>query len=414
MKVNLRKGLLQFVFSGSFMKRWNDKLRPMELVEVEKQAHKMIIAFILLVLNTKDMKLEEQVDLGEKVILGGIFDYFYRLVITDIKPPVFYKIKSNPAHFAELTNWVLEQLNPRVEGLGKDFWQQLKNYFYYPIEDLSSKILGASHLLASRWEFSVLKKLNFLDPEMEEIEHSFIQRLRGFYDLKGVKDLTENQQSALTQFMNLCGQLRFQKRWSQTPRIPETSVLGHLFIVACYAYFFSLAVGACKRRRENNFFAGLFHDIPELLTRDIISPVKKSVSRIGSLIREYEEQELNKKIFSLFVESQYKELLRKLKYFLGIEVGSEFISTIIKDNEVKEVTLRQLQTEYNKNTFEPKDGELLKVCDNIAAFIEAYTATRNGIINEHLQLAQLRIKNKYQNYILADRVHIGAILADFD
>ncbi|WP_456324417.1 HD domain-containing protein [Desulfonauticus submarinus] len=414
MKVNLRKGLLQFVFSGSFMKRWNDKLRPMELVEVEKQAHKMIIAFILLVLNTKDMKLEEQVDLGEKVILGGLFDYFYRLIITDIKPPVFYKIKSNPAHFAELTNWVLEQLNPRVEGLGKDFWQQLKNYFYHPIEDLSSKILGASHLLASRWEFLVLKKLNFLDPEMEEIEHSFIQRLRGFYDLKGVKDLTENQQSALTQFMNLCGQLRFQKRWSQTPRIPETSVLGHLFIVACYAYFFSLAVGACKRRRENNFFAGLFHDIPELLTRDIISPVKKSVSRIGSLIREYEEQELNKKIFSLFVESQYKELLRKLKYFLGIEVGSEFISTIIKDNEVKEVTLRQLQTEYNKNTFEPKDGELLKVCDNIAAFIEAYTATRNGIINEHLQLAQLRIKNKYQNYILADRVHIGAILADFD
>ena len=30
-----------------------------------------------------------------EVIEGGIFDYFYRLIITDIKPPVFYRIKAN-------------------------------------------------------------------------------------------------------------------------------------------------------------------------------------------------------------------------------------------------------------------------------------------------------------------------------
>ena len=28
---SLRKSLLQFVFSGSSMRRWNDKLRPVEL-----------------------------------------------------------------------------------------------------------------------------------------------------------------------------------------------------------------------------------------------------------------------------------------------------------------------------------------------------------------------------------------------
>ena len=40
---NIRKSLLQFVFAGAFMKRWNDKMRPMELLEVDKQAHKMIV-----------------------------------------------------------------------------------------------------------------------------------------------------------------------------------------------------------------------------------------------------------------------------------------------------------------------------------------------------------------------------------
>ena len=43
---SIRKSLLQLVFSGSFMKRWNDKMRPMELVEVDKQAHKMIVAWL--------------------------------------------------------------------------------------------------------------------------------------------------------------------------------------------------------------------------------------------------------------------------------------------------------------------------------------------------------------------------------
>ena len=44
---SLRKSLLQFVFSGSSVRRWNDKLRPVELYEEDKQAHKMITAFLL-------------------------------------------------------------------------------------------------------------------------------------------------------------------------------------------------------------------------------------------------------------------------------------------------------------------------------------------------------------------------------
>ncbi len=59
MVASIRKGLLQLVFSGSFMKRWHDKMRPMELVEVDKQAHKMIAAWLLFELNSQGMSLEE-------------------------------------------------------------------------------------------------------------------------------------------------------------------------------------------------------------------------------------------------------------------------------------------------------------------------------------------------------------------
>lgn len=40
----IRKSLLQLIFSGAYLLRWNDKLRPVELLEIDKQAHKMLLA----------------------------------------------------------------------------------------------------------------------------------------------------------------------------------------------------------------------------------------------------------------------------------------------------------------------------------------------------------------------------------
>jgi len=414
---SIRKGLLQLVFSGSFMKRWNDKMRPMELVEVDKQAHKMIAAWLLFELNSQDLSPEDKAALGEDIVRGGIFDYLYRLVITDIKPPIFYQIKANPAHYEKLTTWVLNELQPRVQPLGKDFWDAMQTHFERQVrrdESLASRILDAAHLFASRWEFHLIRDLNQWDEEMDEIEENFRAGLEAHLDLAGVRQLLEGPSTRLGRFAFMCGRLRFQKRWSQTPRIPETSVLGHMFIVACLAYFFSIAVGACPVRRQNNFYAGLFHDIPELLTRDIISPVKSSVQGIGDLIREYEGRELELRLFSILDRSVYTDLVDRLSYFLGIEVGSEFEATILQDGAARIVSWEQLQGRYNQDVFCPKDGHMLKICDHLAAFLEAYTALSNGITNAHLQQASWRIRNLYQNQSLTDDLHIGALLADFD
>mgnify|MGYP003585114877 CR=1 FL=1 len=417
MVASIRKGLLQLVFSGSFMKRWNDKMRPMELVEVDKQAHKMIAAWLLFELNSQGMSLEEKSALGEDIVRGGIFDYLYRLVITDIKPPIFYQIKANPVHYEKLTAWVLNELQPRVQPLGKDFWDAMRTHFERQVrrdESLASRILDAAHLFASRWEFHLIRGLNQWDEEMDDIEENFRAGLEAHLDLAGVRDLMEGPGTRLGRFAFMCGRLRFQKRWSQTPRIPETSVLGHMFIVACLAYFFSIAVGACPVRRHNNFYAGLFHDIPELLTRDIISPVKSSVQGIGDLIREYEGREIEHRLFSILDRSVYTELVERLGYFLGIEVGSEFEATILQDGAARIVSWEQLQGQYNLDGFCPKDGRMLKICDHLAAFLEAYTALSNGITNAHLQQASWRIRNLYQNQSLTEELHIGALLADFD
>ncbi len=410
----IRKSLLQLVFSGAFMKRWNDRMRPMELMEVDKQAHKMIAAWMILTRVTANMSLPERLALTEEVIEGGLFDYFYRLIITDIKPPVFYKIKANREDYDKLTQWVLPQLKPRLAPLGEAFWERMTTALMEPEEKTPARrILLAAHLFASYSEFRLLKPLNQHDEEMPEIEESFRERLTALMDIPGVSELVSGN-NEFSRFAARAGQLRFQKRWSQTPRVPETTVLGHMFLVAAYSWFFSVEAGACQARRQNNFFTGLLHDLPELLTRDIISPVKGSDASIGALIKQYERQELERKILGPLNAGGCGDLADRLAYLLGLEVGSEFIATVCENGEVHNVSESDLRGPMNRDELDPKDGPLLKMCDRLAAFIEADTALRNGINNEQLHQACWRIRQIYENRPEVMGIQVGALLADFD
>ena len=415
MSIIIRKSLLELLFSGAFMKRWNDKLRPMELVEVDKQAHKMIVAWLLFLLNSRDMDVARKRALGESIVEGGLFDYLYRLVITDIKPPVFYRIKENPEDYRVLTNWVLDQLKPRIMPLGQDFMDRMGEYLMQPEDKgLGRRILHAAHLYASYSEFKLLKSINTMDHELTEIEASFVERLEELRDIRGVAELLDEDGDVFGRFARMCGRLRFQKRWSQTPRVPETSVLGHMFIVAAFSWFFSMEVGACRARCQNNFFAGLFHDLPELLTRDIISPVKGASLEIAGLIHEYERLELDRVVLEPLKKGGYGDIAERLEYFLGLAVGSEFKATVNREGAVLEASETQLAGEYNQDTLDPKDGPLLKVCDSLAAYIEAHTALKNGISSDQLHQALFRIRERYNETPVIAGVQVSALLADFD
>lgn len=418
---SLRKSLLQFVFSGSSMRRWNDKLRPVELYEVDKQAHKMITAFFLYQLQCRALEEEEKLRLGQQVVEGGLFDYFYRLIITDIKPPVFYRIMENQEHYRQLTEWVLAEMEPMVRPLDEGFWQRLVVYHTRPVRvvdeerRLADRILQAAHLYASKWEFSLIRPLNYFDEELRDIDSSFSEQLRAMRDITGVQELLAASGNALVRTANLCGQLRFQIRWSQTPRIPETSVLGHMFVVATYSYFLSMMQGTCEARQINNFFCGLFHDMPELLTRDIIAPVKRSVEHLPALIQQYEKEELERRVLIPLEEAGYGDIRDRLAYYLGWDSGSEFLETIRDEaGYVHSLSsFEELHLDCNLNRLDPKDGRLVKICDVLAAFIEAHTSVCNGISSPELHEAMARIRTEYRRQSIGD-FNMGTLLADFD
>jgi putative hydrolase of HD superfamily len=443
------------------MKRWNDRLRPAELIEIDKQAHKMIIAWLLCRLSGTGRTPTERIALEEKVVEGGIFDYLFRLVITDIKPPVLDRIRADPEHYRLLAAWAAGEIESRIHSLDDAFFVRFKEYISRPATGGdAADILGAAHTLASAWELRLLLTVNdSFDEEIRDIGEQFRHRTAAYAHVPGVPGMAavfngraggvaaslarppatpecghetresrppapgydpaapacgrEPEYAAAARFAALCGRLRFQKRWSQVPRIPETSVMGHMFITACYAYFLSMSLNACPARRVNNFFTALFHDLPELLTRDIISPVKKSTAGLEQLIRAYEGDELRRSVLDPLVAGGCAPIADRLSYYLGLEVGSEFQECVIRDGKVQAVSFDELQCTGNRDELDPKDGEALKICDILAAFIEAYTAMRNGIASDQIQQSFWRMREQNAGRKLGD-IHIGALFMDFD
>jgi len=394
----IRKALILKVFDAAYMQRWNDKVRPVELVELDKQAHKMVTAFFL-------GKFEEETPgfSWTEVIEGGIFELLQRLVITDLKPPIFYKIKADRGKYKKLNEWVYKEIEPIISPLGKDFCRRYKAYFNNSGSSINRKILSASHFYATKWEFDIIERANPDGYEIKSIKQDLQKKQRHYADLKGMVQLKDV--ARYRDFLDLCGQLRFQARWANLHRVPKTSVIGHSLFVAVLSYLFSLEISACDKRCVNNYFTGLFHDLPEVLTRDIISPVKRSVEGLSALIKQYEKEQMEHEVYGLIPKEWHKDVRTFTE--------REFDSIITLRGRRKKLGSDEISERYNADIYNPRDGVLVKAADSLAAFIEAYVAIRNGSYSREFQEAKLEFRNAYGRATIAG-INFGEIYADFD
>ena len=361
--------IIDSIFSSASIQRWNDYPRMMELVELDKQAHKFIIAYFI-------AKLEDDVNYTH-LIEAGIFEFLRRVVVTDIRPDVFHKALKQKGK--ELNSWVVSKLSDSIKDIdGGNFLKKFEDYLsdssMYKKERF---ILKAASYLSTKWEFNIIYQTSQFLHDIEDVKKEVEEEIEDYYELIGVRKIALNKK--LAKVIDLSGRLRFQKRWAQTPRIPETSVLGHMLTVAIFGYFYSLKINACDKRLQNNFFTALFHDLPEALTRDIISPVKYSVDELSDLISEYEITKIEDDILPYVPESIQEEF----SYLLGLYDG-------VKDEFLDKTNLDGIPTvtenlhQYNEDKYDVIDGLALKQCDKLSAFVEASLSISHGIKSKEL------------------------------
>lgn len=381
--------LVKLVYDAAAMQRWNEYPRMVELTELDKQAHKFIIAYLLTAYETDIDPLN--------LIEAGMFEFFRRVVVTDIRPDVFREViqEKGPA----LNAWVMEQLAPAMRPVeGGAFFQRMERYLADPDYcRRERKLMAAAHYLATRWEFQIVYQSSRFLHDVETLRASVEGEMSRFRDCRGAMEYCLN--GKLSRLVDLNGRLRFQIRWAQTPRLPRTSVLGHVLVVALMTYFYASGRGFCPRRVANNFFCALFHDLPEALTRDIVSPVKRSVAGLDELILEVEIRKVQEEILPLVPDSIRSEFL----YLMGIyEDGGkwhkdEFQTRICRGGRPEEVPDAGA---YNSHEFSPLDGRAVKACDDLAAFSEAAISLGHGIRSRELMRGMEKILRKYEGVVL--------------
>jgi putative hydrolase of HD superfamily len=396
----VRKKILDELFRGFHIQRWNDRIRPMDFSEMDKHAHKMIIAYCL-------GKYEEaegrKIDWNE-IIKGGVFELLRRIVISDIKSPIFRQIKKHADVFRKLNEYIFEELKDKIDD--EVILGELRDHLLAEKQEPSTEanILEAAHIYASYWEFQLIRHANPNSYQNIRIETELLNDINEFKKISGVKRLTSRH--TITNFIDLCGQLRFQLRWAQTPRVPKTSVLGHSMLVACVSYLLTRCMPACHARLYNNFFGGLFHDLPEAVTRDIISPVKKSSREFDELIKNLEMELAEKEIFP-HVEPEW---IDEMKYF----THKEFNNKIIKNGEaiIDGLDTLELTERYNHDEFRPYDGVLIRAADHLSAFLEAWHSCSSGIKSEDLVISSEKIRENYRAKEIGD-ININQIYTEY-
>lgn len=374
------KELIDLIFKAFSVERWNDKLRPIPLMQMDKHAHKMMIAYVI-------ARYEE--DQGNEfvwrdIIKGGVYELIRRCVISDIQSPVYREIAKNEKLLTKLNYMIYKEVE---EKLPSDFVRkEFERYLLDPsfLHPHSRKILEASHKYSSYWEFQIIRNINPTGYSISDIEIMMGNDIENLSDLEGIRRLKKKHN--IKNFVDLCGELRYQIRWGHLQRVPQTSVLGHLMMVATVTYFLSLELeNLTDDRLYTNFFCAIFHDLPEVVTRDIIKPVKRSVPGMQEEIQKIEKKLAEQEIHPHIRKSWVPEI----EFFTQDEFAYKTLSKKYYNFEDFKLNI--------SNEKRPLDGPLVKVADDFSAFLEAYNSINYGIRSTELETAMKSISSKYEN-----------------
>ena len=134
------------------IERWNDHPKPFDITELDKQAHKAIIAYLLAKIEENENKKSIN---WNGLIDGIIFEALQRAILTDIKPKLFHKLLRKRKR--KIADFVINNIEPIINAINSEWGENLKSYF---LDDTylsqEKEIIDAAHFLATYWEFQFI------------------------------------------------------------------------------------------------------------------------------------------------------------------------------------------------------------------------------------------------------------------
>jgi putative hydrolase of HD superfamily len=131
------------------------------------------------VLGKYEEKAGKSVD-WDKLIQYSIFEFLRRIVISDIKSPIYREIKKNKAVFQKLNEYIYDHLKDKIKNEKNN--KELEKYLFREEgDDLTNKIINAAHNYSSFWEFQIVRTSNPNNFQNLSIETELLQEIKKIY-----------------------------------------------------------------------------------------------------------------------------------------------------------------------------------------------------------------------------------------
>ena len=403
----MKKELALKICEGFSIQRWNDLIRPFDMVEMDKAAEKMILAYLI---GKYEEKKGQKID-WNWMIYASLFDLLRKIALCDIKAPVQQMLKREfPQEYMRLNEWVLNQYKQIIDD--EKLYYEFTIYIGQKAGSfkIDEQLIPTIRVYKAAHKYSTIRELEMLSIVNESerllnIKNQLDLVIQPYLDLEGLQKLITHQKSF--DFLLKIEQLRFQTRWNQTPRVPQTSVLGHCFYVAIMTILLGRESNPkmCRQRVVNDFFSALFHDLPESVTRDIISPVKQATDDLPKIVKKIEDEIVNKELVPLMEDFFVDEII----YYTSDEFSDRIMD---KNGKIQKVSWEELNSKYNDEKSMPVDGRLVRICDHFSALMEADISIKHGITSSHLVSGREGILEHYKKDEIISNLNVHKFFND--
>ncbi len=187
-------------------------------------------------------------------------------------------------------------------------------------------------------------------------------------------------------YLETIKQLKYLRRWNKVIRSNESTVMGHTFVVS----FLTIVFASIEKEKQINLeftyqsiLKALFHDVPESLTGDVITPVKNVINK--------ENPNFWAKVENKLVIDFTNVMPKKIK---------------------KELSELSLLNDFNDKLY--SRDSLVKACDQLALILECVFEKEWGSNIKEMENAYERYTTKLQNSEwISIREYAQNLLMDF-
>lgn len=359
----MEHSLIDALLTLSSLQRWNFLPRIEAWTETENIAYITHVAYVL------GRATGENDEILEPLLLRLVLKSFNKHLLSDIPVSTREELKSrNSVHWVNVINdaaKISSNLFPKnISEFAFAFLSHDGDYKVDPKQ--KSKIETLIKYVQNKVALEECETNAKIYPShYERIVSNIKEKISGLENSKKYDALFDKYK----EFFIVIKQLKYLRRWNRTNRSVETTVLSHTFDVAFLSLLFSKL---CEHEIEHHvdpkdkgaflykaILKALYHDIPEALTGDLITPVKK-------FIQKYDPSALT-------------EIEDKL-------VARDIISKA-PDGVQKDIETYHLLEDLKKNSHPYSINSLVKACDKLALVLECVYEKSLGSISEEMTIA---------------------------